>query len=70
MNKWTNVKDNFPEEETEVLVYKGNFIGGLMDVYLYLGDDIWQDSYGQINMTCKEGITHWMPLPEKPKEEV
>ena len=68
MNEWISVKDRLPEERTEVLVYRGGYID-MMNVYTYLGNGEWEDSYGYWSKTEDEGITYWMPLPDLPKEE-
>ena len=70
MSEWIRVKDKLPEPETEVLVYRGNHFGDIMNVYTYLGNGEWEDDYGYWARTEDDGITHWMPLPEPPKEEL
>ena len=67
-SKWIPVTERLPEEDADVLCCRGNHIGALIDVYTYQGDGKWEDSYGYWNYTDIEGITHWMPLPEPPKE--
>lgn len=69
IQKWIPVSERLPEQDQEVLCYMGNFIGTLMDVYTYKGDNKWEDTYGNWNYTDIEGITHWMQLPQPPKEE-
>ncbi len=66
MAEWISVKDRLPNEGQEVLCYGG---GNLMNVYIYLDDDCWEDEYGYWETAESEGITHWMPLPEPPKGE-
>lgn len=60
---WISVKDRLPEEETEVLCYLGNAVGkGIVVAFRRRGDwyfDGW---------TCPT-VTHWMPLPQPPKED-
>jgi hypothetical protein len=60
--KWISVKDRLPEEEKEVLCYLGNALGkGIVVAFRRHGDwyfDGWK---------CPT-VTHWMPLPEPPKE--
>lgn len=65
---WINVKDKLPEENADVLIYRGGFIGDLMNVYTYKGHNEWEDEYGYWSITEDEGITHWMPLPAPPKD--
>lgn len=67
MSKWIPVEERLPEIEEDVLCSRGNHIGRLMDVYTYMGDDKWEDTYGYSVRTEYEGITHWMPLPEPPE---
>ena len=67
MTNWIRVEDCLPDKNRNVLCYRGGHIGGMMDVYTYVGDDSWEDSYGYWSRTEDEGITHWMPLPESPK---
>lgn len=68
-NKWISVEDRFPVDNTDVLIYRGGFIGDLMNVYTYSCDNEWIDEYGCRASANEEGITHWMPLPEPPSEE-
>lgn len=61
MNKWISVKDRLPEDEREVLVvYCGE---GIKDVHMswYEGDEFGWATLGY--------VSHWMELPEPPKEE-
>lgn len=67
MTDWTKIKDCLPDKDSYVLCYRGSYIGGMIDVYIYMGDNLWEDSYGYRSRTEDEGITHWMPLPEPPK---
>ncbi len=69
MAEWISVKDRLPEKEQEVLCYCGEFIGDLIKVYTYMGNDKWEDDYGYFGSAKEEGISHWMPLPEPPKGE-
>jgi hypothetical protein len=67
-SEWISVEDRLPEENTDVLIYRGGFRGDLMNVYTYMGHNEWEDEYGYWSITDDEGITHWMPLPEPPKD--
>jgi hypothetical protein len=66
MNKWISVKDELPDKDQDVLIYRGNHISDMMYVYTYLGNNEWEDDYGYWSRTDDEGITHWMPLPTPP----
>ncbi len=65
-NKWISVEDRLPEKYEDVLIYRGQFIGNLINVYTYLGNNEWEDEYGYWSRTKDESITHWMPLPTPP----
>ena len=61
--RWISVEDRLPEADTDVLTLRTI---GTMDVEVYHEDEVaWTwDGYS------KGFVTHWMPLPEPPKEEV
>ena len=69
VQEWIPVTARFPAKDTEVLCFKGRYIGTLMDVYTYVGNCKWEDTYGNRSCTEDEGITHWMPIPQPPKGE-
>ena len=60
MPRWISVEERLPEKGVFVVVYYGNFIGNLMDVYMWDGE-CWRSSTGYLEDA--ENITHWMPLP-------
>lgn len=64
---WISVEDRLPDKGQEVLAYRGDFNGDMMNTYTYLGSKNWEDDYGYRGSTEHEGITHWMPLPDAPK---
>ena len=58
--KWISVEDKLPQEMVSVLGYFP--INGSIRMVVYTGN-YWSDfpySYS------KNGVTHWMPIPEKP----
>lgn len=58
--RWIPVTERLPDDDDSYLVWNGNNIF----VAIYWGDGEWMfDSY-----TTHE-VTHWMPLPELPKED-
>ena len=65
--EWISVEERLPDKGKEVLAYRGDFNGDMMNTYTYLGSGNWEDDYGYRGSTEHEGITHWMPLPEAPK---
>ena len=69
VQEWISVKDRLPDKGQDVLCSRGNHIGALMDVYTYMGDDKWDDTYGNRSCTEDEGITNWQYLPQPPEGE-
>ena len=65
--KWISVKDRLPEPDTKVLVYGRNEYGVYCITCLYSAHRKWL--YHNRTTADGETITHWMPLPEPPKEE-
>lgn len=64
---WFSVKDRLPEPDTKVLVYGRNEYGVYCITCLYSAHRKWL--YHNRTTADGETITHWMPLPEPPKEE-
>lgn len=61
---WISVKDRMPEDDATYLVYGRNGYGIVFAVYY--GDGEWLTCDDLTNIT--RFVTHWMPLPEPPKE--
>jgi hypothetical protein len=65
---WISVKDRLPEQDMQILAWSG----GLGDIPPFCtgGYELWNWSIKFSPNDCRlTGITHWMPLPEPPKEE-
>ena len=60
VQQWISVKDRLPEDDRDYLLFikRGDFDVG------YFRSGFWT-SYAEISPE----VTHWMPLPEPPKEE-
>ena len=58
--KWIPVTERLPEKNTSVITATDNGIV-FQCLYAYDGWDLWEGN--EVN------ITHWMPLPELPKED-
>lgn len=56
---WISVEDKLPEEHTDVIVTDGSSVAHCKKY----GDGF----YTNIGKCCN--VTHWMPIPELPKEE-
>ena len=62
MSEWISVKDRLPEDNQRAIVYRPEMSES----------DVGAVSV-QFGWNCKRkktDITHWMPLPEPPKEDV
>ena len=67
--EWISAKDRLPKIDQKVLVYDA---GDETEIHVYhLREDLdglyWDDEGGWA--VDFENVTHWMPLPEPPKEE-
>lgn len=60
-DKWISVKDSQPKHHTPVLAFcdNGDMIFGFMDFYKH---------WAEVGSEIPYAVTHWMPLPEPPKE--
>lgn len=57
--KWVSVKDRMPEENVPVLVWE-------LQGFAYV--DVYKDGAWEVGTPNLAKFTHWMPLPEPPKE--
>lgn len=66
MQEWISVDDRLPEEKVNCIVhYKHAYCNN--DGYWAIGSCFYDGEKFQIGLAYK--VTHWMPLPEPPKEE-
>ena len=64
--KWISVEERLPNIDAEVLIYADE---GLYDVAQYSGGErFWTLERNPDCWVTASGVTHWMPLPEPPKE--
>jgi hypothetical protein len=63
--EWISVKDGFPERLQIVDIYNP-YDGRVTDVKFvgYPGNEEWISQY----MRWRGFVTHWMPIPEPPRE--
>lgn len=71
MSEWIKCSERLPDDDNFVLVTNGKHTG--IGAYLHddhlEDDERWQDEHFEfINKQSKYSVTHWMPLPETPKE--
>lgn len=75
IDDWIRVEDKLPEQTGCYQVYRPNFWGeyGGQTCVCYWDGKYWCDSYegaGADGFELSPGdVSHWMPLPEPPKEE-
>lgn len=81
---WISVKHKLPKEGKEVLIFDGEEMHTAVftlecswcdadnqPAFVYDPDGEWHGKHWHIKEyypTFKTPVTHWMPLPEKPKE--
>ncbi len=70
IRRWIPVTERLPETDTEVLVC--DIHAEFIEVYKFVKDDFdeyyWRSDWGENSLRFND-VTHWMPLPEPPKEE-
>lgn len=69
--KWRKVGEELPEEYKEILfidAYKNYYLGSMFTIPHYDGTPIEQYWSGR-GEPRSTNVTHWMPLPEPPKED-
>ena len=65
--KWISVKERLPEDQRSVLTVNGHGEIRIMGLWSKRGDE-WTWVHNDRMMHYND-ITHWMPLPEPPKED-
>ena len=64
MNEWISVNESIPNENKAVLVWCPEH----ENIYLaFVENGVWMYFGGPIAV-CNDAVTHWMPIPEPPKE--
>lgn len=66
--QWISIKDYLPENKKGVIASNGDLVGELYFNYDKFNHpyDCEMDVY---DIEFIESVTHWMPLPEPPKED-
>ncbi len=70
VKKWIKVENKLPSESEVILAINNNLPNHsrLVEYACYIGNNFYYDSSMSYDKVIKiEGITHWMPLPERPK---
>ena len=78
-NQWISVEDKLPEPEIPVLAIVNGFDGILTlerrweicnpHIECYFPDFLYWDWIDNDGQYFEDRVTHWMPLPEPPKEQ-
>lgn len=63
MSEWISIEDRLPNNDNVVLVINKHRV----TIARYFGNESWSGRQGKEHRLST--ITHWMPLPEPPKEE-
>jgi hypothetical protein len=67
--RWIPVTERLPEDGSDVLAYLKYEVGGRIAAANY-DKGMWQDCVmGGLYRTEEGVVTHWMPIPQPPKEE-
>lgn len=64
--KWISVKERLPENELAVIAYSKEDGHAW---YAFRRGGLWWRPGDRISVKVYGTVTHWMPLPEPPKEE-
>jgi hypothetical protein len=68
-NKWISVKDRLPTNNVNVLTYgEYGYVIAYRDIACNCWEPIWSDAETGTPYLMDCTITHWMPLPDPPKE--
>lgn len=62
--KWVSVEERLPDEPGEVLAC----VYGRICIAWY-SNRCFETPSGMVFYACENAVTHWMPLPEPPKED-
>jgi hypothetical protein len=66
MSEWISIDASWPDDHQDILVY---YYGRRNNFNTPIVRFMKQSSYCDEVFDCEEEVTHWMPLPEPPKEK-
>jgi hypothetical protein len=61
--EWVNVKDRLPENDGRYLTLCRSTYGGVL-----IRETLFNNKFGWIPVIDNVKFSHWMPLPDKPKD--
>lgn len=64
--KWIPVSERLPEQHSSVIVYRKTKRFSMLHYSSALGFHFYDSEWGDVTV---DDVTHWMPLPEPPKED-
>jgi hypothetical protein len=64
--KWISVEERLPEKSGRYLINLGN--GWVEECWFDHLEKRWEEEHGDYSEDVTEYVTHWMPLPNSPKE--
>jgi hypothetical protein len=67
MGGWKKLRDIEPGVCEYVLCYVNDIVSGWVELLKYEGGGVFVDAKDGDEYECT--VTHWMPLPEHPKDE-
>ena len=65
-SKWIPVSERLPEQHSSVIVYRKTKRFSMLHYSNALGFHFYDSEWGDVTV---DDVTHWMPLPEPPKEK-
>lgn len=70
MTKWISVKDRLPRDNVSVLIVSDIFLSKIRigSIKYRSSDYFWEVIDFDYEVLINKEVTHWMPLPEPPKE--
>lgn len=69
MGTWTDVDDRLPEEDGYYAVYRQWRVRDVKNHKEFTCSDVSVTWYSDLSGFGDDTVTHWMPLPEPPKQE-
>lgn len=66
MSKWISVEDELPTVNEEYIVYGINKGATIVTCIEWIDGEFGTEEHGNV---WDELVTHWMPLPEPPKDK-
>ncbi len=69
MGVWTSIDDRYPEQDGYYAVYRQWRVRDVKNHKEFTCSDVSVTWYSDLSGFGDDTVTHWMPLPEPPKQE-